>query len=195
MHGVKRERIIRVLMNEPGGTLTKYRISKQSGCSIAWTMEYLKNLERIGLVRRTKVLSVRAMYDHWASISEVPARYDFFVQSPRKFLEETGLEYAVTTYQGENLLNNYLFVSRVDAYVRSDDIQKWKSQIFGNGLAGKGNLRLMVADEHVFYKKQKVKGTWLASLPQVLLDLRREGGVCLEAYEMMVKKHVRKKHN
>jgi hypothetical protein len=48
-----------------------------------------------------------------------------------------------------------------------------------------------VYDDHAMYGKKKINGLWVASVPQVLIDLRREGGVCLEAYEMMVEKYVR----
>ena len=51
----------------------------------------------------------------------------------------------------------------------------------------------MIYDEHVFYKKKKINSLWVASIPQIMVDLLKEGGVCLEAYEMMVKKYVRTK--
>ncbi|MEW5937291.1 MAG: hypothetical protein AB1665_05690 [Candidatus Thermoplasmatota archaeon] len=195
MRGAKRERILRVILNKPDGTLTKYMVAKLSGSSIGWTIEYLQALERKKIIKGTKVLDTGKAFNLWEKVALKPQHFDFFVQSPRDFLTGAGLDYAVTTYQAENLLNHYLFVSRVDAYVRADDLPKWKPLIARNGLAGKGNLRLLIADEHVFYERQKVNGMWLVSRPQLLLDLRREGGVCREAYDMMVAKDVRKKRN
>ncbi len=191
MRGVKRERIIRVLLNSPGGDLTKYRVAKLSGTSIGWTMEYLKSLETNKSIKATRVLKKKQLLDHWFSIAQAPKHYDFFVQSPKEFLEKAGLEYAVTTYAAENLLNHYLFPSRTDVYIRGGELQLWKAKINGHGLVGKGNLRLLVYDDHAMYGKKKIDGLWVASVPQVLIDLRREGGVCLEAYEMMVEKYVR----
>ena len=191
MHGEKRERVLRVILNEPGGSLTKYRVAKLAKISTAWTQEFFNELEKKGITKGTKVVDVQAAYDYWASITQSSIYFDFFVQSPREFLKESGLKYAVTTYQAENLLNHYLFISRVDACVLKKDIPKWKELIVSNGLVGKGNLRLLIADEHVFYAKQKVNEMWLASTPQVLVDLRREGGVCREACDMMVANHVR----
>jgi hypothetical protein len=191
MHGEKRERVLRVILNEPGGSLTKYRVAKLAKISTAWTQEYFNELEKKGITKGTKVVDVEAAYKYWESIARVRVFFDFFVNSPKDFLRESSLKYAVTTYQAENLINHYLFVSRVDAYVLRKDLPLWKERIVGNGLTGKGNLRLMIADEPTLYGKQKVNDLWLVSTPQLLLDLRREGGVCREAYDMMVAKNVR----
>ena len=40
MHGEKRERVLRVILNEPGGSLTKYRVAKLAKISTAWTQEF-----------------------------------------------------------------------------------------------------------------------------------------------------------
>ncbi len=191
MHGEKRERIIRVLLNEPNGNLTKYRIAKLSDCSTSWTIEYLQILQKKRLVKGTKVVNIKNLIELWESISRKTKHYDFFVNSPSKFLKKIDMEYALTTYFAENLLNHYLFPSRADLYVIKEDLPKWKNIIVKKGLVGKGNLRLLVYDPHVLYKKSKIKGLWVASTPQVLLDLKKEGGVCKEAYDIMVKKYVR----
>ena len=53
---------------------------------------------------------------------------------------------------------------------------------------GKGNLRLLMDDEHVFYGSFEQKGLKVVSLPQLIVDLFDEGGVCVEAAEMLLKK-------
>lgn len=190
MHGAKRERIMRVLLNEPDGTLTKYMLAKKSKTAKSWVIDYLRILEQDKLVKDTKVLNKEKLLDHWFSIIQKPKHYDFFVRSPKEFLRNTSLDYALTTYQAENLLNHYLFPSRTDLYIKEKDLLKWKDRISQDGLVGKGNLRLLVYDEHTMYAKKKIDNLWTASVPQVMIDLRREGGVCQEAYEMMVKKYV-----
>jgi hypothetical protein len=195
MHGEKRERIIRVLLNDPEGNLTKYRIAKLSECSTSWTIEYLQNLQKKRLIKGTKVVKIKKLIELWESISRRPLRYDFFVDSPSNFLKKIDLDYALTTYFAENLLNHYLFPSRADLYVIKEDLIKWKDKIMKKGLVGKGNLRLLLYDPHVLYKKRKIKGLWVASIPQVLLDLNKEGGVCKEAYDIMVEKYVRAKRD
>ena len=191
MHGVKRERILRVLLNEPDGKLTKYRVAKEAESSIGWTMEYLKNLEGMGFVEKTRVIDPRALLIYWSEITRAPKKFDFFHPDIHQFLLGTKLEYAVTTYQGENLVNHYLFPSRIDIYIDKKEYEPWKRYITGDGLVGKGNVRLLVADEHVFYHKKRIERIWVVSMPQLLLDLKREGGVCVEAYEMMVESYVR----
>ncbi|MBA3046334.1 MAG: hypothetical protein KKH41_08900 [Candidatus Thermoplasmatota archaeon] len=188
MHGMKRERILRVLLNDSDGSLTKYKLAKFSATSKSWIIDYLRTLENGKLVKGTKVLNKEKLLDYWFSITQTPKHYDFFVQSPKEFLQNIGMDYALTTYAAENLLNHYLFPSRTDLYIKEGDLALWKEKISGSGgLVGKGNLRLLVYDDHTLYEKKKIKGMWVASVSQVLIDLKREGGVCLEAYEMMVK--------
>lgn len=191
MRGVKRERILRVLLNEPSGKLTKYRVAKESEASIGWTMEYLKNLEGMDLIEKTRVLDIRSLLDYWLDITKTPKKYDLFHPDIDIMLQEANLEYATTTYRGENLVNHYLFPSRVDIYIRKEELELWKKKLSKKGLIGKGNVRLLLGDEHVFYQKKRIDKMWVVSLPQLLLDLQREGGVCQEAYEMMVEKYVR----
>ena len=192
MHGVKRERIIRVLLNKPDGSLTKYRVAKLSGCSTSWTLDFLRNVEHMGYIKNTKVIKPEKLMEYWASIRRKPSRFDFFVNSPTELLQNIDLEYALTTYAAENILNHHLFTTRTDIYIHKNDLLIWKERITqNNGLFGKGNIRLLIYDEHVFYKKKKINSVWVASIPQVMIDLLKEGGVCLEAYEMMVKKYVR----
>lgn len=193
MHGMKRERIIRVLLDKPDDTLTKYMLAKYSRTAKSWVIDYLRILEADGLVKDTKVLNKEKLLDHWFSITRKPKHYDFFVQSPKEFLRTVRLDYALTTYMAENLLNNYLFPSRTDLYIKEGDLLQWKDNIIKkNGLYGKGNLRLLIYDEHTMYGKKKINGLWVASVPQVMIDLRREGGVCQEAYDMMMEKYVRR---
>ena len=46
IRGRKRERVLRVLLNEPDGSLTKYKIAKLSECSREWVIEFLRKLEQ-----------------------------------------------------------------------------------------------------------------------------------------------------
>ncbi len=190
MRGVKWSRIIRVLLNDPDGSLTKYRVAKLAGTSIGWTMDYLKSLEGKGYIRRTEVTDYRGLLEHWADNTKAPARQEHFLRSPREVLVDTNLDYALTTYIAENALNHYLFPTRWDLYVLSEQLTEWGSLIAKEGLVGAGNVRLLIHDEHVLYRRQRLEGLWIASRPQVLVDLRREGGVCGEAYGMMVERYV-----
>jgi hypothetical protein len=54
------------------------------------------------------------------------------------------------------------------------------------GLVGRGNVQVIVADEHVFYERQKVDGWSLVSVQQVIVDLYRTGVECAEAADLLV---------
>jgi len=49
-------------------------------------------------------------------------------------------------------------------------------------------MRLLLADEHVFYKSFEKNGLNIVSTPQLIIDMRIEGGVCVEAAELLIKK-------
>lgn len=182
-------------MNQPDGSLTKYRVAKLADCSTSWAIEYLQDLEEKGYTKDTEVIKYRDLLSYWADIVGKVHYFEFFLRSPTDFLRDVELEYALTTYQAENLVNHHLFPTRTDLYIRKDDLDLWKEKITKRGLLGKGNLRLLIYDSHVFYNKEKIDDMWVVSIPQLLVDLKREGGVCLEAYEMMVERHVRKKRD
>jgi hypothetical protein len=57
-----------------------------------------------------------------------------------------------------------------------------------NGLYGKGNVRVIVADEQIMYGKRKIKNLSVVSTPQLIVDLTNEGGPCQEAAEMLMEK-------
>jgi hypothetical protein len=57
-----------------------------------------------------------------------------------------------------------------------------------NGLYGKGNVRIIVTDEHIMYGKRSIDGLSIVSIPQLIVDLIKEGGPCQEAAEMLMKR-------
>jgi len=66
IRGRKRERVLRVLLNEPDGSLTKYKIAKLSECSREWVIEFLRKLEEQGIVKDTKVHDYNKLTEYWA---------------------------------------------------------------------------------------------------------------------------------
>ncbi len=115
------------------------------------------------------------------------------VKEPVRLLKKTKLNYTLTTYQAENIVQHHLFPSRIDIYIKEEDLQKWHSLLMKEGLYGKGNVRITVAEEPVTYGKRKINGLFVISLPQLIIDLYTEGGPAAEAAEMLLvklKKHV-----
>lgn len=184
--GVKKERILRVLLNHADGDLTKYRIAKVADASEPWVIEYTKKLEEEGLIEDTTVLDPRALYEEWEDIRITPNQAAVSLQQPMGILEETDLDYALTTYQAENLVQGFLFPSRTDFYIQPEQAEKWTKIIEKKGLLGGGNTRIRVMDDHVFYRTVIRDGHTVVSTPQLILDLLAEGGPCKEAADRLI---------
>ncbi|MFP3984903.1 MAG: hypothetical protein ACLFU9_02920 [Candidatus Bathyarchaeia archaeon] len=186
--GVVRERVIRVLLNEPEGTLTKYRLSKKAECSFSWLHELLSKLEASRLVKNTEVTDYSGLVKYWLSVKTKPEKQEYMCKDPIDLIRKAHLPYALTTYRAENLVQRYLFPSRTDFYIKTKDEQKWHDLIAAEGLVGKGNMRMLTTDSHAFYGSFKRQELSVVSLPQLIVDLFEEGGVCTEAAEKLLEK-------
>ena len=188
MKGKKRERIIRIVLTHPTDSLSLYRIAKLAECSHVWVYKFLRKLELMGLVKGTKVTDVEGLFLYWMKINPNPNYFEYNIQEPLKILKITKLNYALTTYFAESFLQNYLFPSRVDIYIKEQFRQSWHELLVNKGLFGKGNFRVLVDDNHVFYKTKLIQGYTIVSIPQLIFDLFREKGVAAEAANMLIKR-------
>lgn len=188
MKGKKRENILRVLLKHPDGSLSIYRLAKEAGCSHPWVIEFLKTLEQKKLIKKTQVIDAEGLFTYWLEINTYPPYREYNVQNPLNILEKTKLKYALTTYYAESLTQHYLFPSRVDIYIQEKDVSPWHTLLTKNGLVGKGNFRILLDDNHVFYVNSKKKKIRIVSVPQLILDLLREQGVAIEAAQKLMKK-------
>ncbi|MEF8879271.1 MAG: hypothetical protein V5A64_02615 [Candidatus Thermoplasmatota archaeon] len=188
MRGTKKERILRVLLKKPDGSLSMYRIAKEADCTHVWVLKYLRRLEQKNLVKKTKVEDIKGLFYYWKEINKYPLYREYNIQKPLELLKKTKLKFALTTYYAEKYLQKYLFPSRVDIYIKKQDSEKWNMLLKKNGLVGKGNMRLLIEDEHVFYSNIKKDGLKIVSTPQLILDLLREEGVAVEAAHMLMEK-------
>lgn len=179
--GFKKERIIRVLLNYDGGEITKYRVAKLAEVSEPWCREYTERLESKGILQDTKILEAKALYEEWKKIRIDPNFLSVSLQSPMQVVRNTGLDYVLTTYQGENIIQGMLFPSVTDFYVKEEGIEDWLDLVKRKGVLGGGNTRLRAADEHVFFHQQKIEKFSIVSTPQLIIDLLEEGGPCEEA--------------
>jgi len=186
--GTLRERIIRILLNEPTGKLTMYRIAKEAQCTFPWVHEFLQKLQVKGLVQKTTVKDYNGLIKYWLEVKTKPEKIEYMHNDPLSMLRTTGLLYALTTYQAENLVQHYLFPSRTDLYIKREDEDQWHHLITQEGLVGKGNLRLLIADNQVFYRSIERRELKIVSLPQLIVDLLEEGGVCTEAAQKLLEK-------
>lgn len=184
--GKKRERILRVLLTHSDGSLYQYLISKEAGCSQPWTHSFLKRLEKKKLIKETQIVDIQGLFSYWLEINEYPRYREYNIQNPLDLLRKTNLKFALTTYYAESLVQNYLFPSRVEIYIEEKDIMVWHELLTANGLVGKGNFRLFLDNNHIFYYNIKREGIRIVSMPQLVLDLLREKGVAEEAGKMLM---------
>jgi len=177
-----------VLLNHPEGELTKYKVSQLSHCKYPAVHTFLTELEKAGVVKGTKVRKFKSLMELWLKIQVKPDTRDYFVTDPLGLLRKTTLEYAITTYQAERRIQNYLFPSRTDFYVHPKDKMEWHRLLSKEGLVGKGNTRMLIGNDDVFYNAQEIDDLVLVSTPQLILDLFNEGGAAVEAAEFLLEK-------
>ncbi len=186
--GIKTERIFRILLNNPENTFTRYRIAKFAQAEQIQVSLLLRRLEKSHLVKGTYVADPKGLLTEW---SRLPIKFEsqsYMLTNILDLLRKTSLDYALTTYQAETMVNHYLFPTRTDLYIRANDFEKWHNLLGENGaLVGGGNVRIRLYDDHVFYNRFYVNGYSIVSIPQLIVDLIREGGVAVQAAEMMIR--------
>lgn len=188
MRGNKKERILRVLLSS-NEALSKNELSKRAECTRQWVILFLKELNKKKLVKGTAPTYRKKLLQYWISISKKPKKYrSYMVKEPLELLKKTKLGYALTTYGAENIVQHYLFPTRIDLYIKESDLGSWHSLMTKNGLYGKGNVRIIIADGHIMYGKRVINGLSIVSMPQLIVDLTNEGGPCKEAAEMLMKR-------
>lgn len=184
--GYKKERLHRVLLNHPGGELSRYEITKRAKVSKGWTYDYFDQLESKGFLKDSKVTDLEGLYHHWLETRIEPNAVHISFQQPLSQIQKAGLKYALTTYEAEQVHQGFLFSSSTDLYVQEDDIPTWLDIIEENGLIGGGNTEFRVTDEHVFYNAQTVNGVTTVSIPQLIVDLLDEDGPAVEAANRLI---------
>jgi len=187
--GYKKERLHRVLLNHPGGELSRYEITQRAKVSKGWAYDYFDQLESKGFLKESRVTDPEELYQHWLETRIEPNAVRVSFQQPLSQIRNTGLEYALTTYEAEQIHQGFLFNSSTDFYVQEDDIPTWLNIIEENGLIGGGNTEFRATDEHVFYNAQTVNDVTTVSIPQLIIDLLDEDGPAVEAANRLIETH------
>jgi hypothetical protein len=189
MKGLKRERIIRILLDNPNGNLTAYAIHKKAECSQPWALTYLKKLESKNLIKKTTVIDVYNLFEYWLKI-RTPIEYSEYhlKNEPLSIIKTSKLPYALTTYQADRIIQNYLFPTRTDFYILTKDFDSWHNTLLSNGLVGKGNTRILLADPQIIKESIRRNGYVLVSKSQLICDLLMEGGVAIDAAHRLIRK-------
>lgn len=189
--GTKTDRIFRILLTQPDGTLTGYKISKLANAHQYQVSLLLHRLESERMVEGTRVVNYEGVVRTW---SKIPIKYHsqkYMLADIVEILKSTAaLPYALTTYKAESLVNHYLFPNRIELYIRAGDFDSWHGLLVERGaMVGGGNLRLRWYDDQALFDSFVVDGLKLVSMPQLMVDLLREGGVAVQAAEMMLKRY------
>lgn len=190
--GIKTDRIFRILLNNPGGNLTRYRISVLAKAQQIQVAILLRRLEAMGLVGGTRVTDYRRLMMEWMKREIKFPTQRYMLKSIMELLRNASIEYALTTYQAETLVNGYLFPTKTELYIHQHDFDRWHGELVRAGaLVGGGNVTLRLYDEGVFYNSFTTRdGYRIVSMPQLIVDLMREGGVATEAAEMLLQKQI-----
>jgi hypothetical protein len=191
---IKNVRIIRRLLERPDGSWTKYALAKASGASQPFGIKVVSQLEKLGLVKGTRVTDMEGLARHGARMMPKPLLMaEFYIPEPVDFLKKHAPRYALTTYFAENQITHHLFPTRCDAYVSGPALNGMRRAVLKEGLIGGGNTRIIVpVDEAIIAEATEIRGVRIVAPGQLMLDLVREGGPAMEAFEMMVNRYVRK---
>lgn len=188
--GTKNDRIYRILLSHPEGTLTKYKISKLAHAQQTQVSLLLHDLERSHLVSDTRVTNYKGLIRKWSLLHIKFQSQSYMLPDVLDVLKKTKLEYALTTYRAESMVNHYLFPTKTELYIHADDFAFWHNFLVSErALVGGGNMRLRWYDDQVLYNSFFVNGYRIVSIPQLIVDLLKEGGVAVQAAEMMMEKY------
>ncbi len=184
--GCKVDRLYRLLLSTVLGRVSWYSLAKMAKVSYGWAHKLLSGLEKKGIIQHSQVVEPYRLFKIWSD-HRVPIYYrEYHVQMPRKTLKPINLKHAFTKYFAEQLVGDYLFPRYFDIYIQRQDYVKWHDLLSNIGYVGKGNVRVLIGDEHVFWEGRTVEGWPVVSIQQLIVDLLREGGECVEAAENLI---------
>lgn len=186
---IKIERIYRVLLSIPDVERSVRRISKEAETDYHWTYNTIKELEERGIVHCTRLMDPSSLFRVWAERPVTTLFREYHIQNPKSFIENIELDHALTTYYAENQIGNYLVPRIMDIYIHEKDIDLWHEKLIEKGFAGQGNVRILLGDEHVFWDRISKGPLKTVSIQQLIVDLLREGGVCVEAAEILMERY------
>jgi hypothetical protein len=185
-YGDKVERIYRVLLSRRLVEPSWYRVAKEADVAYGWAHRVLKGLERDGVLEGCRVVDPAALFDRWAARPDKRVYREYHVREAAELIEGAGMDHALTGYAAENLIGHYLFPRYQEVYVHEQEAAAWHDLMTSQGLVGRGNVQVILGDEHVFYERQEVDGRPLVSVQQVIVDLYRTGIECAEAADLLV---------
>ncbi len=189
IRGTKTDRVYRILLCNTEKPLTQYRVAKLAQTEEIHVSLIIRYLEKLRLVQGTKVTDYKGLFERWGHLRIKYQSQSYMLPEILKLLKNTRLEYGLTTYVAESKINRYLFPTKTEFYIRGSDFDAWHTLLVNEGaLVGGGNTRLRWYDDQVLYYSFTADGYRFVSIPQLIIDLRREVGPAAEAAELLMKK-------
>jgi len=186
--GCKIDRIYRILLSLSRKDLSWYRIAREANVAYGWAHSILSDLRDEHIINGSIVQDPRRLFEKWAVRPARTLFREYHVQRPEQFIKDVKLGFALTSYYAEHLVGKYLFPGKFDIYIHHEDAPRWHTLLTGRGYVGKGNLRILLTDEHVFHDGMTVEGFSIVSIQQLIVDLMREGAECLEAADLLIER-------
>jgi len=178
-----------------------YELAQRTGVAFSWVHETLDVLSHFGWIDLSQGLRIRdadAIFAWWLNQSAQPRYHAFHVANAReasaRLLHDFRIPNAFTTYYAENAYQGHLFPRRADVYVRMEHVAQARAHLVGdlNAQLGGTNFRLIYGDDHILDEKVSIgharERLDYAPVPQVILDLMREGGSAREAADLLIQR-------
>lgn len=187
-YGAKTERIFRVLLSRKLKNPTRYHIAKEANVSYTYVFNVLEDLERKKILYKYNLRDPKKLFYLWAGRKELRLYREYNIQNPTQIFKDLKKDYAITGYFAENLLSHYLFPRYFEFYIKLGDQKYWHNFLSRKGYVGKGNVKILLTDPHVFYERNRIGNLFVVSIQQLIVDLIREGAECREAADILIKK-------
>lgn len=197
----KAERLLRVILNNPGHVWKVQDLSKEAGVSLGMVSNVKQQLEAMEWITASKTgFTLRAwdeLLKDWQTQYSYTKnkQYDFYSLKSTEELEKeiseygkkSNTKYALTMFSGAARLAPYTRYNRVYAYVDSD-VEKLATDLKLKPVSSGPNVTLLSPyDEGVFYGAETVAGVKVVSPIQLYLDLMSNKGRGEEAAEFLRK--------
>ena len=131
--GVKNDRVYRILLCDVEGTLTRYRIAKLAQAQQIQVNLLLRKLEKLNLVTGSRVIDHKGLLTRWSRLKIKYESQSYMLPNVMETLKKARMEYGLTTYRAESMVNGYLFPSKTEFYIRPDDFDDWHALLVKEG--------------------------------------------------------------
>jgi hypothetical protein len=197
----KAERLLRVILNNPGQTWKMQDLSKEAGVSLGMASNVKQQLEAMEWIAASKKGFALTAWDELLKDWQMQysytknKRYDFYSLKSTEEIEKelaeyckkSNISYALTMFSGAARLAPYTRYNRVYAYVEND-IEKLADALKLKPVTSGPNVTLLSPyDEGIFYEAETVEGVNIVSPIQLYLDLMSNKGRGEEAAEFLMK--------